>query len=130
MKNLISDKKLREFGLLIGIGLPLIFGWIVPVISGHVFRSWTLIIAFPCLIFSFIDPRLLFYPYILWMKIGFLLGWVNSRVILGIIFIFVLQPIAIIMKLFKYDPLQKQFLNKKSYKENTKENSIDLTRIF
>ena len=64
------------------------------------------------------------------MKIGFLLGWVNSRIILGIIFIFVLQPIAIFMKFFKYDPLQKQFLNKKSYKENTKENSIDLTKIF
>lgn len=100
MKNLISDKKLREFGLLIGIGLPLIFGWIVPAISGHIFRSWTLIIGIPCLVFSFIEPRLLVYPYILWMKIGFLLGWVNSRIILGIIFIFCIAAHSYFYEIF------------------------------
>lgn len=130
MKNINSDKKLREFGLFVGIALPLIFGWILPAISAHDFRVWTLFIGIPCLILSFLKPGLLSLPYNFWMKIGFILGWVNSRIILGIIFIFVLLPISIIMKFFKYDPLQQKLLKNKTYKENTEENLIDLKRIF
>ena len=67
------------------------------------------------------------------MKLGFVLGWVNSRIILGIIFIFVLLPIALIMKLSGYDPLNKnknKNFYEKSFRENRKQNKIDLRRIF
>ena len=39
------------------------------------------------------------------MKIGLALGWINI-VILGIIFLFVLEPISLFMKLMGYDPLR------------------------
>ena len=76
------------------------------------------------------NPNLLRYPYKGWINIGHTLGWINSRVILGIIFIMVLQPIALIMKLFKYDPLRLNKNRSQSYREDTKDKSIDLTRIF
>ena len=64
------------------------------------------------------------------MAIGHFLGKINSRIILGLVFILVVQPIAIIMKIFKYDPLRKKFEKKKSYREIKKYHKIDLTRIF
>ena len=98
-EKLISKKQLREFGYITGIGIPLIFGYIAPLISGHIFGFWSLWIGVPLFILGILRPRLLFYPYQAWMKIGLTLGWINSRIILGIIFLFVLEPISLFMKL-------------------------------
>ena len=64
------------------------------------------------------------------MQLGNILGWINSRIILGFIFIFILQPIALIMRIFGYDPLRKRHANTNSYKEKREEFKIDLKRIF
>ena len=51
--------------------------------------------------------------------------------ILGLVFILVLQPISLIMKIFGYDPLRRSFNNDvKSYRENKHSNNTDLNRIF
>ena len=130
MTNRISKKQLREFGYLIGFGLPLIIGWLIPSITGHAFRSWTLWISIPTLIVGIISPRILRKPYQAWMQLGHLLGYVNSRIILGIVFVAVLQPIAFVMRAFGYDPLRSKKSNLLSFKENKKASKVDLTRIF
>ena len=131
MKSSISEKKLREFGFLMGIVFPLLIGWIIPLIWGHMFKVWTLWIGIPSLILGNIRPRLLLYPYMFWMAIGHILGWVNSRLILGLVFILVLQPIVIVMKLFGYDPLKiRREIHQTSYREDRKQIHIDITRIF
>ena len=123
-------KKLREFGFLIGFGFPILIGWIIPSFGGHAFRGWTLWIAIPFLITGILKPRLLFYPYKGWMALGLALGWINSRIILGLIFLVVLQPIALIMRAFGHDPLRKKQSNKSSYREHRINHKIDLKRIF
>ena len=130
MRTNIDKSKLREFGYLIGIGIPLIFGFIIPIITGHQFRIWTLIISFPFLILGIFSPNKLRIFYKGWMKLGNILGWVNSKLILGLVFFLVLQPIALIMKFFNYDPLKNKRNNKKSYREVISDKKIDLTRIF
>ena len=130
MSNKISKKILREFGFLLSFAFPIIIGWFLPYLSGHSFRTWTLLISIPLLIFAMAAPSLLLYPYKIWMKFGYFLGWFNSRIILGIIFILVLQPIALIMKTFGYDPLRKKKTKDVSYKENRKNHKVDFTRIF
>ena len=65
------------------------------------------------------------------MALGHILGWINSKIILGLVFIIVLQPIALIMKLFNYDPLKLKWDSQKSsYKEIKIYKENDLTRIF
>ena len=86
MKEIISKKQLQEFGLLIGFGFPLLIGWLIPVLTGHGFRVWTLWIGFPGLLIGMTSPRLLYYPYNFWMKLGVILGWVNSRIILSLVY--------------------------------------------
>ena len=130
MNETISKKKLREFGLLIGFGFPLLIGWFFPALASHGFRVWTLWIGFPGLIFGLIYPRILYYPYKSWMALGHALGWVNSKIILGLIFIVILQPIAFIMRFTGYDPLRSKRKGEKTYRENRKKHQLDLTRIF
>ena len=129
-KITFSKRKLREFGLLIGFLFPLIIGFIIPFFTGHIFKLWTLILGIILIIFAILSPNSLKYPYKLWMKTGLILGWVNSRLILGLIFLLVLIPISIIMKILGYDPLRKKFNNSKSYKEDTSHRKIDIKRIF
>ena len=130
MTNKISKKQLRDFGFLIGFGLPLIIGWLIPSITGHGFRAWTLWISLPTLLIGVLSPRILQKPYKAWMQLGHLLGYVNSRIILGIVFIVVLQPIALVMRTFGYDPLRTKKTKQTSYRENKHASRLDLTRIF
>ena len=130
MDEIISKKKLREFGLLIGFGFPLLIGWLIPALTGHGFREWTLWVGFIGLIIGLTSPRLLYYPYKFWMKLGLILGWVNSRIILCLVYMIVLIPIAFVMRLIGYDPLRTKQNGEKTYKQNRKDHQTDLTRIF
>ena len=130
MKEQISKKELRDFGLLIGFGFPTLIGWLVPSLVGHGFRSWTLLVGFLGLFLGLTAPLLLKYPYKGWMKVGNALGWINSHLILGLIFILFLQPIAYTMRLTGYDPLRRRRKGKATYRENRKNQHTDLTRIF
>ncbi len=130
MKETISKKQLREFGLLIGFGFPLLVGWLLPSLVGHGFRIWTLWVGVPGLIIGLTAPLLLHYPYKGWMAVGHALGWINSNLILGLVFIVVLQPIAYIMRLRGYDPLRRRRKGKDTYREIRQDHHIDLTRIF
>jgi len=130
MRETISKKQLREFGLFIGFGFPILIGWVLPSLFGHEFRAWTLWFGIPGLIFGLTAPRLLHYPYLGWMALGHSLGWVNSHIILGLVFIVVLQPIAYVMRLTGYDPLRRQRKDEITYREKRQDHRTDLTRIF
>ncbi len=130
MKDAISKKQLREFGMLIGLGFPLLIGWLFPSLFRHEFRTWTLWVGITGLILGLTAPRLLLYPYKGWMALGLTLGWFNSRIILGLVYIIVLLPIAFLMRLTGYDPLRTRRTAEKTFRENRKKHKIDFTRIF
>ena len=130
MKNHISKKTLRQFGFLICFTFPFLIGWFLPLLGGHPFRVWTLFISMPAGILGILRPGLLLYPYKAWMKLGHILGWLNSRIILGLVFLIVLQPIALIMKILGHDPLKTKKLFQKSYRENKTNQKINLKKIF
>ncbi len=129
-KEIFTKKILREFGIIFGLLFPIFIGFIVPFITGHDFKEWTIWIGLVFIFFGISMPSILYYPYKVWMKIGYFLGLINSRIVLGLIFIFILQPIALIMKLFKYDPLRKKLHSKISYREEKQSHQTDLKRIF
>ena len=130
MINKISKKILREFGFLISFAFPFLIGWFLPLIGGHSFKVWTLWVSFPTLILAISKPNLLVYPYFAWMKFGDILGWLNSRIILGLVFLIVLLPIAFIMKIFGYDPLKLRKQDSNSYREIKINKKVNLIKIF
>ena len=129
MKN-NSQRQLRQFGLMVGVGFPVFIGWLIPAIFGHLFRVWSLWVGLPLVIMGIIKPSFLSAPYKLWMSLGHALGWINSRIILGMVFITVLQPIALSMRIFGYDPLRKKHTNGSSYREKKVNHKVDFNRIF
>ena len=130
MRNLFSKKELREFGLIIGFGFPIIIGWIIPLIWGHGFKPWTIFFGAPFLLFAISNPNLLYYPYKSWMVFGEILGWINSKIIFGIIFFIILIPISFTMKIFGYDPLKLKKRGKNSYKEFKNQINSEFKKIF
>ena len=130
MKNIILKEELRKFGFVFGFGFPIIFGFLIPAISGHSFRDWTIWVGTFFLVITILRPFYLFYPYKLWMGIGHLLGLINSNIILGLVFILILLPIALIMKINGHDPLRKKSKTKNTFRELKTNHKTDLTRIF
>jgi hypothetical protein len=51
-------------------------------------------------------PRVLAPVYRVWMRFGKALGYVNSRILLSIIFFLVLTPVALVRRVFNRDPLK------------------------
>ena len=125
-----TRKQLREFSLLLGIGIPLFFGTLIPLILNHHIRIWTIFIGIPILIIGLLSPNKLRPVYKFWIYIGDTLGWINSRIVLGLVFLFVLQPISLIMKLSGHDPLRMKKSKKKSYREKCDTKTVNFTKIF
>lgn len=125
-----SRRQLREFGVLIGIVFPLLLGWLLPTLYGHPFRSWTLWIGLPALFFAIAWPRALARPYLGWMALGHGLGWINSHLILGLVYLVVLQPIALVMRTMGHDPLRRRRGVNTSYREVCTDKSVNFKRIF
>ena len=56
-----------------------------------------------------------------WLKLAELLGWINSRILLLLIFYLVLCPISFVYKIFSKDALQLKFKNQKTFYFNRDE---------
>ena len=130
LKKTISKRKLREYGFFIGTVFPILIGWFIPFLLNDSFKIWTLFISIPHIILAIFLPIQLTFFYKVWFKIGYYLGLINSSLILGIIFIFILQPISFIMRIFSYDPLVNLRKGKKTYKNKIIDFKIDLKRVF
>ncbi|MGK7925049.1 MAG: SxtJ family membrane protein [Spirulina sp.] len=121
-----NKKELRQFGMLLGTMIPLLFGLILPGLWGHglpllpwIVGSllWVLAIAFPI----FLQPI-----YRVWMKIAEILAFVNSRIILGMIFFAIVTPMAFIMRLVQHDPMaRKRDRQAETYRISSQKRSRD-----
>ena len=99
----VPPNALRSFGFVVGVGFLLVA--LVPVARGHAPRWWALAVAALLAISGALIPRALQVPYRLWMAAGAMLGWINSRVILGLVYFAVFTPIAALRRWQGTDPL-------------------------
>ena len=115
------NTELRNFGFIMGVMFALMFGLLFPLIGNKTFDSWPI---WPFVVMSIFWLVALSYPLILkpvnnvWIKIGDVLGFINSRIILGIMFFLLIFPIGLILKILGKDSMNRRF-NKKidSYKK-------------
>ena len=117
----LTIKELREFGLLTGGIIAGLFGLILPLIKGHSLPIIPWVIGIVLVGLAIFLPKSLDPIYRVWMKIGLALGWVNSRIILSIVFFLILTPMAFIMKLLKRDTMARKFdFQVESYRVSSK----------
>lgn len=106
MKINASDTEVRKFGIMFAVITAGIAGYSLFV-SGTV---WPYFFGGSALfLLGGLVARPLLRPvYILWMKFAFILGWVNTRLILGIFFYGIITPVGLVMRLFGWDPLTRK----------------------
>jgi len=119
-----SKQELRKFGFIMGAMFALLFGLLFPWIFDKTMENWPI---WPFIVLAVFWGLALFVPQILkpvneiWLKIGNVLGWINSRIILGIMFFALIFPIGLILKIFGKDSMNRKFNESlKSYRRNTK----------
>jgi hypothetical protein len=70
--------------------------------------------------------RLLEPVYILWKRFAYILAWINTRIILALVFFIIFTPLGLIMRLFRSDPLQRKFNHQiRSYWKDRKKTEFD-----
>ena len=120
-KTHFTAKELRDFGLIMAGMLTLMFGFVLPWLFGYSTPYWPFIAAFGFAVVALLKPLLLGPVNRVWLKISDVLGWVNTRLVMGFIFFLLIVPIGLIMRLFTKDPLNNQWSDTlKSYRIVTK----------
>jgi Saxitoxin biosynthesis operon protein SxtJ len=104
-----EKRELRHFGLLMGALLALLFGAVLPWIWDFGYALWPWLIGGVFVLWALVAPRTLAPVYWIWMKIGAALGWVNTRLILGVVFYCLITPIGLVMRLFRHDAMARKF---------------------
>jgi hypothetical protein len=103
----MSPGELRKFGLITGGMLILFFDILIPWIWGFAWPLWPLIVAGVLAAMALIYPRSLGPVYTVWMRFADVLGWINTRIILGVIFFLIFFPFGMLMRLFN-DPMRRK----------------------
>ena len=107
--NTAARKELRHFGLLTGSLIAVLLGGLAPWLRGHSYPLWPWIVGAALLGCGAIYPAALRYPFAIWSAAGHLLGWINSRVILGLVFYLLVTPMGLVMRLMGRDPMARKF---------------------
>jgi len=105
----IDDKGLRNFGFLTGSIFAGLFGLLLPLLHAKPFPLWPWVVALLLVVPAVAAPAILRPVYKLWMRVGLVLGWVNTRVILGLFFVVVILPIGVLLRIFKGDSMARAF---------------------
>ena len=127
----MAKQQLRQFGLLVGTLFPLLFSLLLPLLHRQALPLWPLVVGLVLIALGLLAPQVLRQPYRLWMALGHGLGWINGHLILGLIYIVVLQPIALCMRLLGHDPLRRHLKPEaSSYREPCTNKTVNLERPF
>tara|TARA_B100001559_G_C16273345_1_gene517105 strand:- start:173 stop:583 length:411 start_codon:yes stop_codon:yes gene_type:complete len=128
IKNIkTSNKDIRSFGITIGIIL-----FIISAILFYYDKSSHQIIAYiggGFIGLGIIIPILLKPIYILWMTFAVILGWIMTRVVLGVVFYFILTPIGLMTRLLGEDFLSLKKSDFNSY-WNARDESDELNQDY
>ena len=125
MDKIKTDRNtLRKFGLIVALGLVVI-SWIIFTKHKHPVTP-TVVITLSFMLIVIFAPALLKYLYIFWMKLAYILSWVNTRILLGIIFYLIFSPVGLFMRLFRIDHLERNSgpLGDSYWKPKTKKGSL------
>jgi hypothetical protein len=107
MQSDADKKQLRSFGLTVG-GIFAVIGLWPVVFHNDDPRWWAAILAGFLVVPALAFPESLSWVYKRWMALGHILGWINTRIILGVVFYLVVTPIGMIRRLLGKDPMGKQ----------------------
>jgi len=108
MDHAATRKELRQFGLLVGAVFTVMGLWPL-VFRGEPLRLWAIGIGGLLIACGGAFPSVLAPIHKGWMWVGHILGWINTRILLGIVFYGLLTPIGIVFRLMGKDTMRQGF---------------------
>ncbi len=132
MSRLDSSKKMiRKFAWIIGSVFVLLSGWMYFIRQIYFLPVLFCIIGGIVVFLSLVSPYKLKRVYKTWMGIAFVLGWFVSRMILMIVFFFLIIPIGSGMRLLNKPLLDlKLDKKKKTYWTKRTDKTIHYEKMF
>ncbi len=119
---------LRRFGLTTGLIFVGLFGLALPLVRHRAIPYWPYVPGVPLVALGVLLPRALAPVHRIWMTAGGALGWINTRIILTIVFFLIVTPLGIVRRLVGKDALGRRFERAaKSYRIESEK--IDPDRI-
>jgi len=98
----LADKsdivELKKFALTMVWAFPVFFILLIPWIFSYDMHWWPLVVSAVLALFYLVRPRLIYYPYRVWMNIALVLGWINTRIILGLVFFTLIFPLGFLLR--------------------------------
>jgi hypothetical protein len=127
----ISKKSLRNFGLLVG-GIFLLLGFWIYYSSQDLVGIIFLVVGAFLFLSGLLFPNSLSQVYKVWMGLAFALGWLMSRVLLSILFYFVITPIGFAAKIVGKDFLDINYKMKRDsyWIIRPTDKKVDYTKMF
>ena len=95
-----DTKAMRSFALTMSIVFPIVFMLVLPWLFNNSLPYWPLVISTVLMSLYLAYPKGIYYPYYVWMIIASIMGWFNTKLILGLVFYVVITPIGMFMKAF------------------------------
>jgi Saxitoxin biosynthesis operon protein SxtJ len=113
-KQQVTNQQARKTALIVAGVLLLLAGWnlyrqrmtVVAVLGG---------IALTLIIMGLLVPPAARAFHIAWMKLAFVLGYINARILLFLLFYLVITPYGLVARLFGHDPLNRRAKERDSF---------------
>jgi len=117
----VNSTELRQFGLLFSLILVALFGVTLPWLFDARWPVWPWSVGGVMTTVAIIWPQGLAPIYRIWMRFGLLAGFVNTRIIMFLLYYGVFAPVALLMRLAGRDALTRRTHdeNMNSYRVNS-----------
>ena len=105
----LDNKELRQFALIFAAIVVVVFGIVIPLLTGNgfVWIPWAIGGIFA--LWGTSAPATVRPFYRLWMRFGMLMSAVVNRVVLGIVFYLILLPFGLVFRIRGIDLLRRKW---------------------
>jgi len=131
-RGVVTDAQARKTALVVAAVLAAIAAW-------NFYKGRTTVVlifgglALALVVAGFLLPALARRFHVFWMTIAVALGYVNSRVLLSLLFYLVFAPYGFVSRLFGRDPLRRRGARLDSYwatRKTTRQTRGGFERLF
>ncbi|MBK9117526.1 MAG: hypothetical protein IPM22_18430 [Betaproteobacteria bacterium] len=104
-----SPRELRRFAAVLAVAVPVVFCLLLPWLFSRPIPWWPLAVSGALLALAAVAPAALAPVERVWLRIGHALGFVNTRILLTLLFFLLVLPLGLLLRLMRKLPIERRF---------------------